>query len=105
MTYTLDHFEDIAVIWEGYWNWREFHLMRGPDGFLFVGEASGCSCNEWGYDGADPADFERVPNWSAAIKKAQEWSDEPSQLAEFVQEVAELKPAPFVEPSPRGGAA
>jgi hypothetical protein len=55
------------------YSWSEFAVMRGDDGYLYVGEDSGCSCYGFG-DGLD--EVTKVASWQDACAKAQEWAKE-----------------------------
>jgi hypothetical protein len=54
------------------YSWSEFALMRGDDGYLYVGDASGCSCNNF-EENLD--EITRVDSWQDAATKAQEWGE------------------------------
>ena len=55
------------------YSWSEFAVMRGSDGYLYVGSASGCSC----YDFTDSLqEVTKVASWQEACTKAQEWAAE-----------------------------
>lgn len=56
-------------------DWDQFHVLRGPDGRLYVGAESGCSCNYFG--DTRPDDLTPVDSWHDAANRAQEWAQNP----------------------------
>lgn len=57
------------------YEWAEFAVMRGNDGYLYVGDTSGCSC--YGFeDNLD--EITRVSSWQDAATAAQEWAKDRS---------------------------
>ena len=107
---TIDYADSLC----GY-EWDEFHVLRGADGHLYVGEDGGCSCNS--FSEVDPASFVRVASWQEAADKAQGWAKEEGDWSEerrlpvamsLIERLAQKRPAPFVQIDPRnpfGGAA
>src|SRR5690348_2211492 len=102
---TIDYADSL-----GGYEWDEFHVMRGVDGHLYVGEDGGCSCNS--FSDVDPASFVKVASWQDAATKAQEWANEVERRLEvamnLIERLAQKRPAPFVQIDPRnpfGGAA
>ena len=61
------------------YSWNEFAVMRGDDGFLYVGDASGCSC--YGFE-ENLDEVTKVASWQEACAKAQEWAKEEKYLDE-----------------------
>lgn len=53
------------------YEWDEFHVLRGPDGLLYVGHGFGCSCNYFG--DTSPADLTCVNGWHDAVKRLRAW--------------------------------
>lgn len=97
----------------GGYEWEEFHVMRGPDGRLYVGSSSGCSCNSFEYN-LTPADLVRVSGWHDAVKHLNEWAkpesewdtDRTSAAAELRSRLAEKRPRARIAHDPvRGFAA
>lgn len=97
----------------GGYEWDVFHVLRGADGYLYVGEGAGCSCNS--FDSTDGSDFTRVDSWQEAAAKAQQWAKEDDWSVEqrtnvvmdLIQRLAQERPAPHVEldiRNPFGGA-
>lgn len=84
----------------GDYEWGFAVLVRRPDGQLFLGLDSGCSCyGPW--DGLrTESDFIAVPTWQDAIEHLK--GDRPylftdDDVAKFAEALMELRP----EPSPR----
>ncbi len=59
----------------GFWEWDQFYVLRGPDGRLYVGAGSGCSCNYFGQTG--PGELTPVESWQDAGNRAQAWAQDP----------------------------
>ena len=64
---TIDYCDSI-----GGYEWDEFHVLRGPDGRLYVGESGGCSCDSF-QGNLDPSDMTPVSGWPEARKRIQAW--------------------------------
>lgn len=87
------------------YEWDQFHVLRGIDGYLYVGADSGCSCNSFG--DFDPEDLERVPSWVAAAEKAREWAAErpadewdygrEAAAMQLIERLAEKRPAAHIQ--------
>lgn len=95
---------DYADAYEGY-DWDEVHVLRGPDGHLYVGTDSGCSCASFGDVGPYP-DWERVASWQKAADLIQEWiEDDPHARSEaginLIERLREARPAAHVDVDPR----
>ena len=59
----------------GGYEWDQFHVLRGPDGRLYVGAGSGCSCSYFG--DTSPADLAPVDSWREAAHRVQAWARDP----------------------------
>lgn len=70
----------------GGYEWDEFHVLRGPDGRLYIGVGSGCSCNDFGE--TSPADLVPVEGWQDAVKRLRQWASEDSWRSEGRKAVA-----------------
>jgi hypothetical protein len=55
------------------YQWSEFAVMRGSDGWLYVGATSGCSCNYF-EENLSPNDVVKVSSWQDAANRAQRWA-------------------------------
>lgn len=87
------------------YEWDEVHVMRGPDGRLYVGSGSGCSCNSFG-DGGPSSDWERAASWQKAADYIQEWiaevPDERSEVGmNLIERLREVRPPAHVNVDPR----
>ena len=58
------------------YEWDQFHVLRGPDGRLYVGCDMGCSCS--GFYDTDPAELTPVASWQEAANRAQAWAQDPA---------------------------
>jgi hypothetical protein len=94
----------------GGYEWDQFHVLRGPDGRLYVGDGSGCSCNYFG--DTSPADLAPVESWQDAGNRAQEWAQNPEfpwherragVAYELCATLARVRPAAVLAPN-EGGA-
>lgn len=93
---------DLSIIdSSGAWDyqWSEFALMRGNDGYLYVGSDAGCSCYCFG-DADVLDDFERVSSWQEAAAKAQAWAgegetDEKRGVMEMIERLMKASPIAF----------
>lgn len=80
------------------YEWSEFAVMRGDDGYLYVGSASGCSCNDF-TDSLSA--IEQVQSWQEAATKAKEWSDhaysdtERKGCMDMIERLTDERPAAF----------
>lgn len=107
---TIDYADSL-----GGYEWDEFHVLRGMDGYLYVGEDGGCSCKS--FSDVDPKSFVKVASWQEAAAKAQEWAKAEGYWSEerrlpvamnLIERLSQKRPAPFVEidaRNPFGGAA
>lgn len=59
----------------GGYEWDQFHVLRGPDGRLYVGDGTGCSCSYFG--DTSPADLAPVESWQDAANRVQAWAQDP----------------------------
>lgn len=57
------------------YEWDAFHVLRGPDGRLYVGAGSGCSCSYFGETGPD--ELTPVESWQDAGNRAWAWARDP----------------------------
>jgi len=55
------------------YEWSEFAVMRGSDGWLYVGATGGCSCNYFDSN-LMPEDVVKVTSWQDAANRAQRWA-------------------------------
>jgi hypothetical protein len=81
------------------YSWSEFALMRGDDGHLYVGDASGCSCNSF-EENLD--EITRVASWQEGAERAQEWAEyeyrdgsEKQGAMDMIERLAKSSPAAF----------
>jgi hypothetical protein len=58
----------------GGYDWEEFRVMRGPDGRLYVGSSSGCSCNDFDTN-VEPADLTPAEGWQDALHRLNKWAE------------------------------
>lgn len=88
----------------GGYDWDEFHVLRGVDGHLYVGSASGCSCNS--FSDTDPITFQRVGSWQQAAAEALAWVGEESSYRDeqretaamnLIERLSRVRPEPHVE--------
>ena len=97
---TIDYADSIC----GY-EWDEVHVMRGPDGRLYVGSDCGSSCSSFGDQGPDP-DWDRVASWQEAADYIKEWITEaPDARSEvgmnLIERLSETRPAAHLDVDPR----
>lgn len=97
---TIDYCDSI-----GGYEWDEFHVLRGPDGLLYIGSAGGCSCNS--FSDESPADFVPVDNWQDAVKRLRAWAKEGYDRAgvalELESRLAASRPRKRIAHDPRRG--
>lgn len=95
---------DYADAYGGY-EWDEVLVMRGPDGHLYVGSDSGCSCNWFGDEGMEGV-VERVASWQEAADYIQEWiAEEPDPRTDvgmnLIERLRETRPVAHLDVDPR----
>ena len=80
------------------YQWSEFGVMRGDDGYLYWGATSGCSCNSF----ADNLDeVTRAASWHDVANAAREFADGAYYLSEkqgtldLVERLMRDQPAAF----------
>ena len=93
------------------YEWDAFHVLRGPDGRLYVGSDSGCSCS--GFNDTPPSDLTPVDSWQEAAHRAQAWARDPGAswaherragvAYELCATLARIRPAAVLAPN-EGGA-
>lgn len=100
---TIDYCDSI-----GGYEWDEFHVLRGPDGLLYVGADGGCSCNYFG--DTSPADLTPVNGWQDAVKRLNAWANEEhwsddrrGVAAELRSRLAEKRPRKRIAHDPTKG--
>lgn len=100
---------DYADAGSGY-EWDEIHVLRGPDGRLYTGSGSGCSCNS--FSDSDPSEFVRHMGWidvanavKAWIEGGGDWSRHERESAgmALIERLTSTKPAGYIEHDPRQG--
>lgn len=85
------------------YEWSEFAVMRGSDGYLYVGDTGGCSCNDFE---ENLGEITRVASWQEAATKATEWAgadggpyleDEKRAGMDLAERLTKSQPAKFEE--------
>lgn len=94
----------------GGYEWDQIHVLRGPDGNLYTGTGSGCSCNYFGDE--DPVDFVRHMGWVDAARAVRAWIDDAESWRvneretvgmSLIERLTTTKPAGHIEHDPRKG--
>ena len=80
----------------GGYEWDQFHVIRGCDGYLYTGEGVGCSCYGF-WDSADAP--KRAKNWievadriKAWIAEGYDYSNRESTGMRLIERLAASKP-------------
>lgn len=94
------------------YEWDEFHVMRGADGYLYTAEGRGCSCYgfydylseaESGFKALDSVSYDPVKcdSWVQVLNNIKKWAAEGYDNSRdgvafaLMSRIADLKPALF----------
>ena len=92
------------------YEWDEFHVMRGADGYLYTAEGRGCSCygfydyfsvTESGFKALESVSYDPVKcdSWVQVLNNIKKWASEGhergSVALSLMSRIADLKPAAF----------
>ena len=91
---------DFADAYEGY-EWDQFHVIRGRDGYLYTGEGNGCSCFDFWTDLEAP---QRARSWIEVAERIKEWigsqeawNDRESAGMQLIERLTNTKPAAHID--------
>lgn len=90
----------------GGYEWDQIHVLRGADGYLYVGADSGCSCNSFGDHTTDPNEFVRCSSWQDAANQVRAWiEDYPDHRTavgmQLIERLTNKQPAARIDIDPR----